>query len=63
MIAKHGTSKLRLSEADLKLAIQMFIREHTFSNAETVESIQVHRPGSKYAASAIISRPEEKTHE
>jgi hypothetical protein len=56
MIAHNGESKLSLSESDLKFAIQLFIKEKSLSQGEKVQSIQVHRPGSKYAVSVTVRR-------
>jgi predicted HTH domain antitoxin len=54
MIAHNGESKLSLSEADLKVAIQLFIEQKSVSRGEKVKSIQVHRTGSKYAVSVTV---------
>lgn len=55
LISKNGVSRVSLSEADLVLAIKMFLdaREH-FSNAYTVSNLIQHKKGSNYAVTVEV---------
>lgn len=59
MIAWHGTTQIRLSEADLKLAIQRYLNHTEYSNTTydvDVIGVTFHKKGGKYPATFEVKR-------